>query len=607
MKKYLILLILLASAWGQQFPGAIVEYDDLLVRSPAQGILSQAITSSQTTLTLRAAGIFQSGMSMTIGTEEIYCTTLTGRVFSVCTRGFAGTTPAVHVGGAPISGSLVQRNFARELIAVETALGVNLGNVEGGGGGDGCTPGSGTAGQILVRAADGDCTAATPSISGSTITGNLTGDVAGNADTATALASNPTDCTSNQFATAIAASGNLTCAQPVFSDLSGAATDAQVPDTITASNYLPLAGGTLTGPLLGTRITSTLTTVSFSATPTFNASLGNSFLLTLTGNVTSSTLSNPATGQIITLRLCQDGSGAHTFVPPTNVLGMGTINATASACSNQTFIYDGSNAQAIGVMLSDGPPALILPGSTSGSVTIQAEAAAAGTVNLADNSTTVIADAGTANNFLTAISSAGAISKARPACATLSDSAASCATDATNASNINSGTLNDGRLPGTMDSKTFTTYLIAPQGTGPTVDAAGKIAVDTTSDQFKLYGSAARVIPTLQYMSFVIPAPATTDDINLMKAPYGMAIVGIDAIVQGTTSATGQIQECASDGTSCADLDSDIVADADGAADDGSLTDSTIASGAWLRWKTTSVSGTPTSLAVTVRYWVIGD
>lgn len=57
---------------------------------------------------------------------------------------------------------------------------------------------------------------------------------------ADALTSNPTDCSANQFATTIAANGNLTCASIV---------DADVPDTITASNYLLLTGGTLTGLL----------------------------------------------------------------------------------------------------------------------------------------------------------------------------------------------------------------------------------------------------------------------------------------------------------------------------------------------------------------------
>ena len=52
--------------------------------------------------------------------------------------------------------------------------------------------------------------------------------IEGNADTATALANNPSDCSANQFAQSIVASGNLTCA---------AIGDADVPDTITVSNY----------------------------------------------------------------------------------------------------------------------------------------------------------------------------------------------------------------------------------------------------------------------------------------------------------------------------------------------------------------------------------
>jgi hypothetical protein len=151
------------------------------------------------------------------------------------------------------------------------------------------------------------------------------------------------------------------------------------------------------------------------------------------------------------------------------------------------------------------------------------------------------------------------------------------------------------------------TSVEIPNGTGPTVDAAGEIAVDTTSDQLVYYGGAKRVLPYKQYASFVIPAPAATDDINLLKAPYGMTISAINCIVQGTTSVTGQLQECDSAGANCADLDSDITCDADGAADDGSLTDSAIAANGWLRWKTTSVSGTPTFLTVTVTYSVVSD
>lgn len=57
----------------------------------------------------------------------------------------------------------------------------------------------------------------------------------GNASTSDSLKANPTDCAANQFANAIVASGNLTCS---------AIGDADVPDTITVSNYLNKDGTT---------------------------------------------------------------------------------------------------------------------------------------------------------------------------------------------------------------------------------------------------------------------------------------------------------------------------------------------------------------------------
>src|SRR3982750_3863161 len=62
-----------------------------------------------------------------------------------------------------------------------------------------------------------------------TFTGTMTGPsvvsaLTGNASTASALQSNPTDCGSNTFANAIAANGNLTC--------------TSIPDAALASSYL---------------------------------------------------------------------------------------------------------------------------------------------------------------------------------------------------------------------------------------------------------------------------------------------------------------------------------------------------------------------------------
>ncbi len=49
--------------------------------------------------------------------------------------------------------------------------------------------------------------------------------------------------------------------------------------------------------------------------------------------------------------------------------------------------------------------------------------------------------ASASNNFLTGLNTSGSFLSARPACSNLSDSAASCSTDATNASNISAGSL----------------------------------------------------------------------------------------------------------------------------------------------------------------------
>lgn len=106
-----------------------------------------------------------------------------------------------------------------------------------------------------------------------------------------------------------------------------------------------------------------LTTVTFSATPIFDASTAASFKLTLTGNVTSSTLTNAVAGEPVNFEICQDATGGRTFVPPTNVLNMGTIVSTANACSTQEFWFDGSNAVSSGPMQSSGGS--IIPGTLS--------------------------------------------------------------------------------------------------------------------------------------------------------------------------------------------------------------------------------------------------
>jgi hypothetical protein len=153
----------------------------------------------------------------------------------VASRVPIGTTGQVLTvaGGLPTWASGISGNAA-----TATALAANGTNcaagtfplgVDASGNSEGCTALpttiTGTAGQITASAATGPVTLSLPSaitgltsVTATTFTGALTG----NASTATALASNPTDCSAGQFATTIAANGDLTCAAVTLANVSGA-------------------------------------------------------------------------------------------------------------------------------------------------------------------------------------------------------------------------------------------------------------------------------------------------------------------------------------------------------------------------------------------------
>jgi len=139
---------------------------------------------------------------------------------------------------------------------------------------------TGTANQITVT--NGDCSGTptfsiptNPTLPGTTtgtfsgnLTGNVTGTVSGNAGTATALAADPADCSSNNFATAINASGTLTCGQPsITAGVSGLGTGVSTFLATPSSANLASAvtGETGSGALVfGTAPTLTGATVSTS-------------------------------------------------------------------------------------------------------------------------------------------------------------------------------------------------------------------------------------------------------------------------------------------------------------------------------------------------------
>jgi hypothetical protein len=90
--------------------------------------------------------------------------------------------------------------------------------------------------------------------------------------------------------------------------------------------------------------------VTFSATPVFDASLFAlpTFTLTLTANITSSSVTNPTAGQHIAFILTQDGTGGWSFVWPANFHGASNIGSDANSVSVQEFIWTGSIWRAVG-------------------------------------------------------------------------------------------------------------------------------------------------------------------------------------------------------------------------------------------------------------------
>jgi hypothetical protein len=94
--------------------------------------------------------------------------------------------------------------------------------------------------------------------------------------------------------------------------------------------------------------------VAFSATPVFNAAASSAFTITLTGNVTSSSVTNPTPSQRIAFIITQDATGGRTFAWPPNFKGASAISPDANSVSVQEFIWDGFFWRAMGPGMTTG-------------------------------------------------------------------------------------------------------------------------------------------------------------------------------------------------------------------------------------------------------------
>ena len=158
-----------------------------------------------------------------------------------------------------------------------------------------------------------------------------------------------------------------------------------------------------------------------------------------------------------------------------------------------------------------------------------------------------------------------------------------------------------------ISGTTSPTITVEAVPANATVNAAGEMTIDTTTDQIRWYGTAQQQLSPKLTFSVVVPSVADTDDMLIMKAPYGMTITALDCIVSAATSATINIQECDSAGANCVDTaTSDLACDTDG-ANTTTLNNATVDSGDWLKLDVASISGTPGTLTVTVTYTIVAD
>lgn len=93
--------------------------------------------------------------------------------------------------------------------------------------------------------------------------------------------------------------------------------------------------------------------VPYVATPVFPCAGGTGFQITLTGNVTSSTITGLVPGMLVAFLIRQDATGNRQFVWPTNLFGGATIGAGSNEYTAQLFYSDGVNLYAVspGVIL----------------------------------------------------------------------------------------------------------------------------------------------------------------------------------------------------------------------------------------------------------------
>lgn len=146
-----------------------------------------------------------------------------------------------------------------------------------------------------------------------------------------------------------------------------------------------------------------------------------------------------------------------------------------------------------------------------------------------------------------------------------------------------------------------------PHGAASTYDELGEGGIDTNGEQWVLYGTAIRVWDYRRDKTLVLEDPNDVDSFLFWRPEMAVTVTDIECIVDPADSSESvviDVRECDGNGDSCSTVDATITCANTTTSDDGTFSNGAIDAGDWLLLDIGTVTGTVSTLSITVTYTI---